>query len=238
MKNYRELLQARPIPAHVAIIMDGNGRWAKNRSLQRIEGHRQGTEVIEPVMEEALDLGIRAVSLYAFSTENWSRPRPEILGLWNLLEDFFHRKLDRIMEKGIRLKHSGSLSRLPGKTRKIILNALERTSVNDSIILNLCLNYGGRQDIIQAVNSWLQKRKEGQKITEKRIERELSTADLPPVDLLIRTSGEYRISNFMLWQMAYTELYFTETLWPDFGPADLDEAVYVFQQRDRRFGGL
>jgi undecaprenyl diphosphate synthase len=238
MKDYRPLINKKGIPKHVAIIMDGNGRWAKQKSLPRSEGHRQGTDVIEPVMDAAIELGIEVVSIYAFSTENWTRPRLEVMGLWNLLEDFFKRKLETIIRKGIRVRHSGITGRLPLSTKKAISDAIEATKKNKKIVLNLCINYGSRQEILKAVNDWLEDKKENEKLTDKKLEKYLYTAGFPDVDLLIRTSGEYRISNYLLWQIAYAELYFTDILWPDYKPEHLYEAVYIYQQRERRFGGL
>lgn len=226
------------VPRHVGIIMDGNGRWAKQRKLSRGEGHKFGAEVIEPVMDCAIELGIKAVSLYAFSVENWARPVTEVKGLWDLLEYFFSTKLDTIKSKGIQIRHSGSLSKLPSSTRKMIVKAIDETNGNKKGILNFCVNYGGRQEIIKAVNDWAAGSKPGDRISEKKLEKFLYTNGLPDLDLMIRTSGEYRISNFLLWQMAYTELYFTDVLWPDFGPDDLRKAVIEFQKRERRYGGL
>ena len=238
MKDYRSLLKSKPVPSHVAIIMDGNGRWAKKKSLSRSEGHRMGAEIIEPLMDSAIDLGINAVSLYAFSTENWSRPAIEVRGLWSLLEDFFTKKIERIKSRGIRIRHSGSFSRLPASTKRIIEKSVADTEKNKKITLNFCINYGGRQEIIGAVNKWKKDAGRDAVLTEKKLERYLYTAGLPQVDLLIRTSGEFRISNFLLWQLAYTEMVFMDVLWPDFTPNHLHKAVYEYQQRDRRFGGL
>ncbi len=226
------------IPRHVGIIMDGNGRWAKQRNLSRGEGHKRGADIIEPVMDCAMDLGIKVVSLYAFSVENWSRPVTEVKGLWELLEYFFSTKLEKIKSKNIQIRHSGSLAKLPPSTKKTILKAIDETKNNNRAVLNFCVNYGGRQEIIKAVNDWRENAKPGEKISEKKLEKYLYTADLPDPDLLIRTSGEYRISNFLLWQLAYSELYFTDVLWPDFGPEDLQKAVTEFQKRERRYGGL
>lgn len=238
MKNYKSLIDPERIPVHVAIIMDGNGRWAKRKSLPRIEGHRRGSEVIEPLMDTALSVGIKIVSLYAFSTENWARPKSEIEGLWSLLEYFFKSKIEKIKKKGIRIKHSGSLKNLPSTSRKIISSAIEETRSNSNIILNFCLNYGGRQEIVYAVNNWLEKKKSGEKLTIDKMDKYLYTSELPDVDLLIRTSGEFRISNFLLWQSAYAEMVFLEVLWPDFKPYHLYKAIYEYQRRERRFGGL
>ncbi len=238
MKDYRKLISMKKVPAHVAIIMDGNGRWAKRKSLPRSEGHRRGAEILEPLMDAAIDLGIKAVSLYAFSTENWRRPGTEVAGLWRLLDHFFTTKLDVIKEKGIRIAHSGFDGRLPRGTRETIRRSIDATSANRKMVLNFCINYGGRQEIVKAVNDCLSSARSVKSITEKDIERNLFTAGLPPVDLLIRTSGERRISNFLIWQTAYSEMVFLDVLWPDFKPHHLYKSVYEFQQRERRFGGI
>ncbi|MEW6526933.1 MAG: isoprenyl transferase [Spirochaetota bacterium] len=237
--QYKRKIDYGNIPKHVAIIMDGNGRWAKRRGLPRIEGHRQGAETIERCMDTAIELGIKVVSLYAFSTENWSRPKEEINGLWNLLESFFEKKLNTIIEKGVQVRHSGSLKELPVNVQRIITDAVEKSKNNSRIILNFCLNYGGRHEIIHAVNEWLQKKPSHElSLTSEVFERYLYTKGLPDVDLLIRTSGEYRISNFLLWQIAYAELVFMKVLWPDFNEKHLYQAIYEYQHRERRFGGL
>jgi undecaprenyl diphosphate synthase len=237
--HYKRKIDYTNIPRHVAIIMDGNGRWAKKRGLPRIEGHRRGAETIERCMDTAIELGINVVSLYAFSTENWSRPKEEINGLWNLLESFFEKKLNIIIEKGVQLRHSGSLKELPVNVQRIITEAVEKSKNNSTIILNLCLNYGGRHEIIHAVNEWIQKKPSHElSLTPEIFESYLYTKGLPDVDLLIRTSGEYRISNFLLWQIAYAELVFMKVLWPDFNEKHLYQAIYEYQHRERRFGGL
>jgi undecaprenyl diphosphate synthase len=238
MKDYKRLLKKKGIPSHVAVIMDGNGRWAKQKSLPRAEGHRRGAEIIEPLMDAAIELGIKVVSLYAFSTENWMRPRSEIASLWELLDYFFKTKIDIIKSKGIRIKHSGLTSMLPSKTFDTIMRAVEGTRNNRRLILNFCINYGGKQEIIHAANCWLEKRKADEKLSIKKLERNLFTSDLPAVDLLIRTGGEYRISNFLIWQIAYSELIFIDELWPDFSPRHLYRCIYEYQQRERRFGGI
>jgi undecaprenyl diphosphate synthase len=238
MKDYKALINKKKVPSHVAIIMDGNGRWAKKKSLPRSEGHKRGAEIIEPLMDAAIGLGIKAVSLYAFSTENWRRPRPEVLSLWKLLDYFFNQKIDTLKAKGIRIRHSGLHDRLPSSSIKTIENAIRETSGNRGLILNFCLNYGGQQDIVQAVNGWLDDRKARERLTTGELEKRLFTAGMPPVDLMIRTGGESRISNFLIWQIAYAELMFLEVLWPDFKPDHLYKAIYEFQQRERRFGGL
>ncbi len=238
MKNIKSLITPDSVPRHIAIIMDGNGRWAKMRSLSRSEGHKKGAEVIEPLVDAAIDLGVKAISLYAFSIENWLRPKFEVYELWSLLEVFFKNNIRKIKDKNIRVKHSGTLKKLPPSTKKTIKNAIEETSGNSRMVLNFCINYGSRQEIITAVNDWLDKRKRSEKLTAKKLEKFLFTEDLPEIDLMIRTSGEYRISNFLLWQLAYAELYFTDVLWPDFTPEELYKAVYAYQNRERRYGGI
>lgn len=238
MKDFSKLIDRKNIPQHVAVIMDGNGRWATERGLSRGDGHRMGSESIEPLMDAAIKLGIKAVSLYAFSTENWTRPSSEIKGLWNLLEEFFSKKIDTIKSKGIRIRHSGLKDRLPPSTKKAIAKAENETAGNKTVILNFCINYGGRQEIVRSVNSWLEKTGGKKKISMNDISRGLYTSDMPELDLLIRTSGECRISNFLLWQAAYAEMVFMDVLWPDFRERHLVKAVYEYQKRERRYGGL
>ncbi len=238
MKDYRTLINPDAVPAHVAIIMDGNGRWAQKRSLPRIEGHRRGADVIEPVIDASLGIGIKVISLFAFSTENWNRPQAEVSGLWKLLEYFFMSKMNLIREKGIRVHVSGARTKLLASTRKIIEKVTEETRRNSSLSLNFCINYGGRQELIDGVNRWAAERKEDELLTEKKMRKYLYAPGLPDVDLMIRTSGEYRISNYMLWQLAYAELVFMKVLWPDFRPRHLYQAVCEYQKRDRRFGAL
>ena len=186
MKDYGPLIKKKDVPAHVAIIMDGNGRWAKKKSLPRSEGHPRGAEIIEPLMDAAIALGIKAVSLYAFSTENWLRPPSEVSGLWRLLEFFFREKIGVIHERGIRVKHSGFSDKLPPSTRRAIQEAVEKTRRNRELVLNFCVNYGGRQEIVHAVNEWARESGKGERITAEKLEKRLFSSDLPPVDLLIR----------------------------------------------------
>jgi len=226
------------IPAHVAVIMDGNGRWAKKRGLSRAEGHRQGAEVIDRLTDAAIELGITYVSVYAFSTENWSRPKEEIAALWKLLELFFHTKIETLDRKGVRITHSGSHRKLPRSVLSIIEKSVEKTKTNRTITLNLCLNYGGRQEIVDAVNRWIPLRKKNELLTAKKLGENLYCPDIPDVDLLIRTSGESRISNFLLWQSSYAEFIVTDVLWPDFSRDDMFRAIAEYQKRSRRFGGL
>ncbi len=237
MEDDKKLIDPRKIPAHVAIIMDGNGRWAARKNFPRIEGHRRGAEVVEPIVEAAEKVGIQYLSLFAFSTENWARPRDEVKGLWELLEMFFKRKLDRIKEKGIKILFSGSFHGLPASSRGVIEEAVRHTKKNSRITLNFCINYGGRQEIVDAVNRWIDARKSGEKLTEKKLSALIYNPKIPDIDLLIRTSGEYRISNFMLWRLAYAELVFMDVLWPDFKAKHLYRALIEYQNRERRFGG-
>jgi undecaprenyl diphosphate synthase len=236
--KHKSLISPKRLPVHVAIIMDGNGRWAKKKSLPRVEGHRKGAENVEIVVDAAMRLGIKVISLYAFSTENWARPKSEIKSLWKLLDYFFEKKIGKIKEKGIQIRHSGMLDNLPSSSRERILRAVEETKNNDRIILNFCLNYGGRQEIVDAVNRWIAVTQCPERISAGELEGFLYTSGLPDVDLLIRTSGEYRISNFLLWQIAYSEMVFLKVLWPDFRPAHLHRAILEYQKRERRFGNL
>lgn len=227
------------IPRHVAIIMDGNGRWAEKRSLPRSMGHRRGAEILEPVIDAAMDLGIDILSFYALSVENiQERPRDEIGGLWMLLEYFFKINFQKMCDRNIRIIHSGSLKGIPASTASVLKETVEKTARHKAMTVNFCINYGGRQEIVQGVNTWLKLRGADELLTEKKLQRHMSSGQVPDVDLLIRTSGEYRLSNFLLWQMAYAELYFPSVLWPDFKAAHLYQAVYEYQKRERRFGGI
>ena len=244
--------QSRPalekLPQHVAVILDGNGRWAKKKGLPRSAGHRAGGENLRRLLKKVVDLGIPLVSLYAFSTENWKRPPTEIKALWALLEEFFESYLPECLRLGIRIQISGSLSKLPAKSKKRIEEAVFKTSHCSKLIANFCINYGSHEEILRACNALIQKRLdlyekgEGKKakaqIKQKEFEDCLYTKGLPPVDLLIRTGGEMRISNFLLWQSAYAEIYVTESFWPDFSYENLIEALLCFEKRQRRFGGL
>ncbi len=197
-----------------------------------------GADIIEPIVDAAAGIGVRAISLYAFSTENWIRPDAEVRGLWDLLDLYFFMKLPVMKEKGVRIRHSGSLRGLPPRTKKTIAAAQEETKNNTGICLNFCINYGGRQEIVHAVNRWLDNRRGAAPLKGSDIERNLYTAGLPPVDLMIRTSGEYRISNFLLWQLAYAEMVFLDVLWPEFKAAHLYRSIYMYQNRERRYGGI
>jgi undecaprenyl diphosphate synthase len=231
------------LPAHIAIIMDGNGRWARRRSLPRVAGHRAGVEPVRITVETCARLGIQALTLYAFSVENWKRPRGEVDTLWRLLRFYLRREVPEMMKNNIRFNALGRLDVLSSQVRNELDEALSITSRNTGMQVNLAINYGGRTELVDAVNALIEEaRMEGRldtlRVTEETIQSRLYTAGLPDPDLLIRTSGEMRVSNFLLWQIAYAELYVTDTLWPDFGRTDLLKAVLDYQGRDRRFGGL
>ena len=227
------------LPAHIAIIMDGNGRWAKNRHLPRVSGHKAGVPAVRATVETCAQLGLQALTLYAFSIENWKRPRAEVETLWRLLRHYLSAELPTMMKNDIRFGAIGRLEALPAFVRAELDAVIRQTESNRGLRLNLAINYGGRAEIVDAVRTLLEDARAGRaEIDEAAISARLYTADLPDPDLLIRTSGEMRVSNFLLWQIAYAELYVTETLWPDFTRADLLEAILDYQRRDRRFGGL
>lgn len=223
-------------PVHVGIIMDGNGRWAQKRGLPRIEGHRRGALKAEKVVEWAAELGIKYITLYAFSTENWKRPREEVEYLFSLLVELLRQKLKKVLEQGVRLRFAGAIDELPHSIANFCRECEEKTKYNDTIHAILALNYGGRREIIDAFNRAIE-----QGIThidETQLRSWLYLPDVPDPDLVIRTSGEMRISNFLLWQIAYSELYFTKVLWPDFTKQDFLKAIEDYEKRQRRFGGL
>lgn len=228
------------LPVHVAVIMDGNGRWAKKRQLNRVKGHEAGTKAVRAVVETSRELGIRWLTLYAFSEENWSRSDSEISALMRLLRRFIEDELPEMMRRGIRLQTIGRTEKLPEKTRKVLYEAMAQTRLNREMVLTLALSYGGQQEITDAVRKIAEKVERGElasaQITGELITEHLYTAGMPEPDLLIRTSGEYRISNFLLWQIAYAEIFITETLWPDFRKEDYVSALVEFQKRERRFG--
>lgn len=225
---------------HVAIIMDGNGRWAKKQKKQRTFGHFSGSENVRNIAIAANDLGIKALTLYAFSTENWQRPIEEVDYLMKLPEVFFSRFLDELMQKNIRITSIGNLSAFPADTRRVLEMAIERTKENSGLILNFAMNYGGRDEIVRAVRRLVDTYDTEQlkNLSEEMFESALDTAGLPEVDLLIRTSGEVRISNFLLWQLAYSEMIFPEVAWPEFTAELFNECIDEFNRRDRRFGGV
>jgi undecaprenyl diphosphate synthase len=231
------------LPAHIAIIMDGNGRWANRRNLPRAAGHQAGIDPVRSTVEACARLGIRALTLYAFSVENWKRPRHEVETLWRLLRFYLTRELPKMMDNNIRLFAIGRLHGLPGPVREELQAAVDATDGNTGLRVNLAINYGGRAEIVDAVNLLLREARASETvdvldINEEAISSALYTSHVPDPDLLIRTSGEMRISNFLLWQIAYAELYVTETLWPDFTCTDLLRAILDYQRRDRRFGGV
>jgi undecaprenyl diphosphate synthase len=228
------------IPKHLAIIMDGNGRWAEQRRLPRILGHRKGVETVQALVDECLDLGIEYLTLYAFSSENWGRPQEEVEALMGLLGTFLKKELNQIHKRGIRLMAIGELDRLPRTISNILRNIIRKTAGNQRMVLNLALSYGSRNELTRAMQSLGKAVADGElsadQINDESIKAVLDTHDIPDPDLLIRTSGEMRISNFLLWQLAYTELYFTDTLWPDFSREHLLQALEEYSRRQRRFG--
>jgi undecaprenyl diphosphate synthase len=228
-------LDPEQIPRHVAIIMDGNGRWAGKRNLPRVAGHKAGVPSVRTAVETCARLGVEVLTLYAFSIENWKRPRTEVDTLWQLLRVYLRLELSTLMRNNVRLGAIGRLDALPAVARRELDKAMERTASNTGLHLSLAINYGGRAELVDALKKL---RDSGGEITEEAVSEHLYTAGQPDPDLLIRTSGEMRVSNFLLWQIAYAELYVTDTLWPDFSRAELLRAVLDYQKRDRRFGGL
>ena len=245
MDEKRNKLKRELIPNHIAIIMDGNGRWAKKRHLPRIAGHKQGMKTVKNITKVASNLGVKVLTLYAFSTENWKRPDKEVDFLMDLPVKFFNTFVPELIENNVRVNVMGYIDMLPKKTQKAVYDAIKQTSNCTGMILNFALNYGGRAELVSAIQSIASEVSENkleiEKITEKVVDANLMTGKLAPYndpDLLIRTSGEERISNFLLWQLAYSEFVFTDTLWPDYSEEDLLANIYAFQTRDRRFGGL
>ena len=228
------------LPAHIAVIMDGNGRWAKKRNMPRVAGHRAGIDPVRSAVETCARLGIHALTLYAFSVENWKRPRAEIETLWRLLRYYLKNELPDLMRNNIRFQTIGRTEALPHQIQRELRETINATARNTGLVVSLAINYGGRAEIVDAVAAMVDKARRGEhvEVTEESVNAHLYTSGLPEPDLLIRTSGEMRISNFLLWQIAYAELYVTDTLWPDFRRADLLRAVLDYQKRDRRFGGL
>jgi undecaprenyl diphosphate synthase len=228
------------IPRHVAIIMDGNGRWAKEKNLPRVEGHRRGSEVVRKIVEVSREAGIKVLTLYAFSEENWNRPKDEVQALMGLLAEFLQSELPKMMDERIRLCAIGRFSQLPDIVRRVLLETVALTKDNGGMILNLALSYSGRGEIVDAAKEIAaqvaEKRVTSEEIDEDMIARHLYTKNLPDPDLLIRTSGEMRISNFLLFQAAYTELFFTQTLWPDFTEEEFLSALKNYSSRERRYG--
>lgn len=240
MASYKEQIDPSKLPRHIAVIMDGNGRWAKKKGALRIFGHRNAVDAVREVTEGCGELGVKYLTLYAFSTENWNRPKAEIDGLMELLVNTLKQEIKRLNENGVKLKTIGDISQLPRNCQENLSWAIDKTKGNTGLTLILALSYSGRWEITQAVREIASRVKSGalqpEEIKEQTIENFLTTSGIPDPELLIRTSGELRVSNFLLWQIAYTELFITPTLWPDFRKETLYEAIWSYQQRERRFG--
>lgn len=238
--GYKDQIDLLKLPQHIAIIMDGNGRWAKGKGKLRVFGHHNGVVSVRDVVEGAGEIGVKYLTLYTFSAENWSRPKFEVTAIMELLISTIHKEINKLMENNVRLQAIGDLDMLPQKCTRELQHAIERTSHNTGLTLILALSYSSRREIVSAVKNIAQQVLNGQltvdEINEQTFSDNLYTADIPDPELLIRTSGEYRISNYLLWQIAYAELYFTNKLWPDFRREDLYEAILDYQKRERRFG--
>ena len=236
------ILDNENIPKHIAIIMDGNGRWAKKRKLPRTMGHKAGVETIRRIIKESNRLGVKYLTLYAFSTENWKRPSDEVSALMKLLVEYFRKELKELNENDVVIKISGDITRLPKDAEEEILKAIETTKNNNGVVLNIAFNYGGRDEIIRAMKLVYEEVKSGKidinSINEETFENYLYTKGMPDPDLIIRPSGEQRISNFLLWQCAYSEFWYSNICWPDFTEEHLRKAIYDYQHRDRRYGGV
>lgn len=224
------------LPQHVAIIMDGSGRWAKKRGLPRLAGHKAGTENLRRIIKACVEFGVEYLTIYAFSTENWGRPREEVDGLLRILEDVLEKELAELDEQGVQLRHLGKLAQLSPSLQKKVLTAVEQTRHNSRLVLNVAFNYGGRDEIIHAMRQMLVDQVKPEDINPEMVSRYLYTAGSPDPDLIIRTSGELRISNFLIWQAAYSEWYVTPTYWPDFSKEELRKALDEYANRDRRYG--
>ncbi len=235
-------LEPSKIPQHIAIIMDGNGRWAEKRLMNRIKGHEKGSETVRNIVRSCREIGIDHLTLYAFSTENWQRPKTEVAALMTLLKKFLKSEQKELSDNNIRLQTIGQIERLPADVQKELNRAMATTKTNDGMQLHLALSYGGRAEIVKAVKDIAKKAKDGNieiaAITPELVSEHLYTSHLPDPDLLIRTGGDMRVSNFLLWQIAYTEIYVTDTLWPDFGQEEFVEILLAYQQRERRFGKI
>ncbi len=224
------------LPRHVAMIMDGNGRWALARGLPRLAGHKAGTENLRRVIRSTVEFGVKYLTIYAFSTENWGRPLEEVRGLMSILEDVLQKELNELHKEGVQLRHIGRLERLPGRLQQQVLDAIELTKNNDRLVLNVAFNYGGRDEIVHAIQKMIKDGIPAEDVNDELVSRYLYTAGVPDPDLIIRTSGELRVSNFLIWQAAYSEWYVTPTYWPDFDKEEYRRALEAFAQRDRRFG--
>ena len=238
--GFKDQIDLSRLPKHIAIIMDGNGRWAKGKGKLRVFGHRNGVVSVRDVVEAAGEIGVKYVTLYTFSSENWNRPRLEVSAIMELMISTIHKEINNFMKNNVRLNAIGELNMLPEKCYQELTSAMERTSSNTGLVLTLALSYSSRREIVSAVKDIASKVLKGElnieQINEETIENNLYTSAMPDPELMIRTSGEYRISNYLLWQIAYAELYFTPKLWPDFRREDLFEAIVDFQKRERRFG--
>jgi len=241
-EKYFDLIDKNNMPTHVAVIMDGNGRWAKKRNMPRLYGHRQGVETVRTIVQSCVDLGIKYLTLYAFSTENWKRPEDEVDGLMRLMMEYFTKEIDKLNKKGVRVRILGNINQLSKGARDCAYDAMNITKENSVLNLNIAINYGGRDDIVNAFKQIAKKINTNQltinDISENTISEYLYTYNMPDPDLMIRTGGEKRLSNFLIWQLSYAELWFTDIYWPDFTKETLCNAIYDYQCRDRRYGGL
>lgn len=240
--NTNNILDKNNIPVHIAIIMDGNGRWAEQKKIPRAMGHKAGVETIRSIVKESNRIGVKYLTLYAFSTENWKRPLDEVNALMKLLFEYLRNEVEELHKNNVIVNHIGDISKLPDGCRKELLDAYDKTKNNKGLMLNLAINYGGRDEITRAIRNIVKDVKKGvlieSKIDENLINKYLYTSKIPDPDLIIRPSGEHRISNFLLWQGAYSELWFSNINWPDFTTNDLHRAISDYQKRDRRFGGI
>jgi undecaprenyl diphosphate synthase len=231
-----KLKKLEKVPTHVAIIMDGNGRWAQEKGLPRLSGHRAGTENLREVIEACAEFGVKYLTIYAFSTENWKRPKDEIQGLMRIFKTMLDRELMNLHKNGVQLRHLGKLDKIDQELQKKVKEAIKLTKDNTTLVLNVAFNYGGRDEILQAVRQLILDGPHPDELDEDLFEKYLFTCSCPDPDLIIRTSGEYRVSNFLIWQGAYAEWYFTKTYWPDFNREELYKALATYCERDRRFG--
>jgi undecaprenyl diphosphate synthase len=236
MSNSPLNIPAEKIPRHVAIIMDGNGRWAISRGLPRLAGHKAGTENLRRIIRATVEFGIKYLTIYAFSTENWGRPTEEVQGLMGILQDVIDRELNELHQEGVQLRHIGRLERLDPKIQAKVLKAIDLTKDNDKLVLNIAWNYGGRDEIVCAIQKIIRDGIPPEDITDELVSRYMFTAGVPDPDLVIRTSGELRVSNFLIWQVAYSEWYVTPTYWPDFDREEYRRALETYANRERRFG--
>lgn len=238
MNSQEPSLEFLKVPTHIAVIMDGNGRWAAARGLPRQAGHQAGTENLRQVITSCVDFGVKVLTIYAFSTENWGRPEDEVQGLMDILAEVIDRELPELHKQGVQLRHLGRLDRLQPALREKVLRAVEITHNNDRLILNVAFNYGGRDEIVCAIRRMIEDGLKPDEIDDEKVSEYMFTAGIPDPDMIIRTSGEMRISNFLIWQAAYAEWYVTPTYWPDFGKEDLRKAILEYGRRDRRYGRL